>query len=299
MRRSLLNAFTLVVAASGAAAPANANEPIQGGYSTEPLKSPVFKVAQVAVEAAAFNNWLNSNYASLTADTMTGPREHLYYLIDSWVSSIYKRDGVVLPADHDLLLQNLYSWSERLGVFGGNLVYNAIKAEQAPEMPSLMPVPDEFSLSLRKDMLTVESKRGGWSAAIPYYFMIWNLSEFDAKDGPRTQLVSISTAAAAHQGLDGHSQATLMLLAGPGVDPAEFEKYWRVGLGFTGDEPLQDLPVSALKSRTRFDAATKLHAEYTTWQTKSGPILVAYMGMNGTYQSNRPHFIDFLRSLRD
>lgn len=148
-------------------------------------------------------------------------------------------------------------------------------------------------------MLTLESKRGEWTVAIPYYFMIWNLSEFDAKEGPRTQLVSISTAASTHEGLDGHSQATLMLLAGPGADPAEFETYWRAGLGFAGDEPFQELPVSDLKSRRRFDAAANVHSEYTTWQTKSGPILVAYMGMNGTYQSNRPNFIDFLRSLRD
>lgn len=299
MRRGLFISFTLAFALSGPIALVHASEPIQGGYSTEPLKSPVFEVAQVAVDSAAFNNWLNSNYSSLTAETMTGPREHLYYLIDSWVSSIYKREGVVLPAKHDLLLQNLFSWSERLGVFGGNLVYNAIKSEKAPSLPLLMPVPDEFALSLKNDMLTVQSTRGGWSVAIPYYFMIWNLSEFDAKDGPRTQLASISTSAAVHQGLDGHSQATLMLLAGPGVDPAEFEAYWRRGLGFTGDEPLQDLPIDRLKSRAKFDSAAGLRSEYTTWTTEKGPIIVVYMGMNGTYQSNRPHFLDFVRSLRN
>jgi hypothetical protein len=258
----------------------------------------VFESAKVAVETAAFNNWLNSNYASLTTETMKGPREHLYYLIDSWVSSIYQREGVVLPREHDLVLETLFSWSERLGVFGGHLVYNAIKSEKAATMPPLMPAPSELSLSMHEDLLRIQSKRGKWFVAVPYYFMIWNMSEFGAKDGPQTQLVSLSTAASVHQGLQGHSQATLMLLAGPGEDPAAFEAYWRTALGFTGDEPSKPLPIETLASRTKFDAEVGLHSEYTSWQTKAGLIVVAYMGMNGTYQANRPNFIDFLRSLR-
>jgi hypothetical protein len=165
-------------------------------------------------------------------------------------------------------------------------------------MPSLMPVPSGFSLSMHEDLLRIESDRGKWSVAVPYYFMIWNVSEFDAKNGPKTQLVSLSTAAAMHEGLPGHSQATLMLLAGPGEDPAGFETYWRTALGFTGDEPSKALPVGTLTSKTKSDSEVGLYSEYTSWQTKAGPIVVAYMGMNGTYQSNRPNFIDFLRSLR-
>jgi len=280
-----------------ALAPARAEGPIQGGYSTKPLEAPVFETAQVAVEAAAFNNWLNENYSGLTPETMKGPREHLYYLIDSWVSSIYRRDGVVLPSEHDLVLQTFFSWAERLGVFGGHLIYNAIKSEEAPKMPPLMTVPDEFSLSLRRDMLHVESNKVGWSVSVPYYFMIWNISEFDATEGPRTQLLSLSTSAAAHQGLEGHSQATLMLLVGPGQKLSEFEEFYRTALGFTGTETPQALPVGQLTSKTKFDEATKLHSEYTSWQAKGGPMVVAYMGMNGTYQSNRANFIDFVRAV--
>ena len=297
MQRILQVAFTMILALCVPFAAARGGEPIQGGYSTKPLETPVFELAKVAVDAAAFNNWLNDNYSSLSTETMKGPREHLYYLIDSWVSHLYAREGVVLPLQHDLVLQTFFSWSERLGVFGGHLVYNAIKSEKAPTMPPLMKVPSEYSLSLHRDMLQVQSRRGGWSVAVPYYFMISNLSEFDAKDGPRTQLLLVSTAAAAHQGLDGHSQATLMLMAGPGEDSTEFERYWRAGLGFTGDEPVRKLSIGSLESRAKFDASAGLHSEYTSWRTKTGPIVVAYLGMNGTYQSNRPHFLDFLRSL--
>ena len=295
-----MRAFLAAVVASTALvmAPSQGAEPIQGGYSTTPLEAAVFEPAKVAVEAAAFNNWLNENYSSLTYETMKGPREHLYYLIDSWVSSLYERDKVVFPSERDLVLQTLFSWAERLGVFGGHLVYNALLEKGAEPMPPLMEVPAAYALSLHKDMFRVDSKEGGWSVSVPYYFMIWNMSEFDAKDGPRTQLLALSTAAAVHRGIEGHSQATLMLLAGPGQDAATFEKYWRAALGFTGEESIKDLPVADLKSAVKFDEATSLYSEVTSWQADTGPIVISYTGMKGTYQWNRIHFIDFLRSVR-
>ena len=88
-----------------------------------------------------------------------------------------------------------------------------------------------------------------------------------------------------------------MLLAGPGQDPVECERFWKSGLGFTGAETPRTLPFSGLESWSRYDAALRLHTEYTSWQTKKGPIAVVYSGMNGTYQWNRPHFIDFVRSV--
>lgn len=273
-------------------------EPIQGGYSTKPLEAAIFEPAKVAVEAAALNNWLNENYSSLTYETMKGPREHLYYLIDSWISSLYVRDKVVFPPKPDLLLQTLFSWAERLGVFGGHLVYNALQEKKSEPMLPLMEVPAPYALSFLRDIFRVDSKQGGWSVSFPYYFMIWNLSEFDAKDGPRTQLLALSTAAAVHKGVEGHSQATLMLLAGPGQDTATFENYWRTGLGFTGIESTQDLPIHGLKSAVKFDETTSLYSEVTSWQDKNGPIVVSYTGINGSYQWNRIHFIDFLRSIR-
>jgi len=278
--------------------PSRAGDLIQGGYSTKPLEVAVFDPAKVAVEAVVFNNWLNDNYSSLTDEAMKGPREHLYYLIDSWVSSLYERDKVIFPAKHDLVLQTFFSWAERLGVYGGHLVYNALKDAKAEPMPALMEIPPVFALSLDHDMLHVDSEQGGWSVAVPYYFMIWNINEFDANDGPRTQLLAVSTSAAAHKGIEGHSQATLMLLSGSREDAATFEKYWGAALGFTGDESRQELPILGLKSTVRFDEATSLHSELTSWQSDSGPIVISYTGMNGAYQSNRVHFIDFLRSVR-
>ncbi len=270
---------------------------VQGGYSTEPLAAAVFEYSEVTGATVVFNDWLKENYASLTPKTMPGPREHLYYLINSWVSYLYRGEGVVRPLQHDSVLQTFFTWSEPLGAYGGNLVYNAIKRESSAMMPPVLPVPSAYSLSVREDMFHLESKRGAWSVAFPYYFMIGNMKEYVANDGPRTQLVGVSTAGAVHQGVGGHSQATLMLLAGPGENPTAFEAYWTPLIGFAGNEPTRELPVGKLVSRSRYDASTRIHSEYVTLQAKSGAIVVWYSGVDGTYQWNRPHFIDFVRSL--
>lgn len=278
-------------------AAAEGAQEIQGGYSTAPLSRAVFDPARVAVEAVGFNEWLIANQSSLaTPESTKGPREHLYYLIDSWVKTIYARDDVVMPAGPDPLLQVFFSWSERLGVFGGHLVYNAVKSDDAPKMPPLLELPPGFDVALRRDMLEVSSSRGHWSVAVPYYFMVWNLLEWEVKDGPRTQLVAVSTGAAAHEGQEGHSQATLMLLFGPGANESSFTQYWARHLGFDGKEETKPLGVRSLETRRRFDASTNMHSEYTSWPSPHGPFVVAYLGIDGTYQWNRPHFVDFVRS---
>ena len=218
---------------------------------------------------------------------MKGPREHLYYLIDSWVKMIHARDDVVFPVNHDPVLQTFFSWAERLGAFGGNLIYNALRSDQFPEMPPLMEVPSGFDVALRQDMLVVSSTRGHWSVAVPYYFMIWNITEWDAKNGPRTQLVTFSTGAAVHEGQEGHSQATLMLLFGPGDEGDSFTDYWARHLGFEGKEPARPIDVRSLKARHRFDKSTNMHSEYTSWTSPHGQFVVAYLGINGSYQWNR------------
>lgn len=272
---------------------------IQGGYSVVPLERAVFDPAKVVVETVGLNNWLSKNYGSLDAGTMKGPREYLYYLIDSQVKMIYERDHVVLPAGNDGVLPILFSWSDRLGVYGGRLVYDALKTDKMPEVPDSTSVPAGFDLALRKDMLALSSKSGHWSFAVPYYFMIWGISELEPDGGPKTQVVSLSTGAAKDAGADGHSQATLTLFFGPGADPDTFAPFWAKQLDFSGTEPEEALDVRSLRSRKRYDADQKLRLEYTSWSSPRGQYVVAYLGLDGTYQWNRPHFIDFLRSVEE
>jgi hypothetical protein len=41
-----------------------------------------------------------------------------------------------------------------------------------------------------------------------------------------------------------------------------------------------------------------LHTEFASWTEKQGPFAVVYLGVDGTYQWNRPHFLDFLRAVQ-
>lgn len=269
-------------------------EPI-AGYSTEPLRAPLFDEAQIAVETMAINNWLNANIQKLTYDQMKGPREHLYYLIDSRVKQHYATEKRVLPEKHDLILELLFSWAEPLGVFGGSDVYNAVKAPASPARTPGMKLPEGFSLKLSNDLFTIQSS-SGWAVSFPYYFMVWNVGDFTAKGGPRTQMVALSTGAAKDKSQAGKSQATVMFLFSPEKhDP--FEKYWREQFGIGTEIKPKKLGLRSLASRHVVDASTKLHKEFTSWSDPTGSYAVAYLGIEGTYEWNRQHFIDFVRAV--
>ena len=84
---------------------AQADEAPIADYSMEPLGAPLFDEAHIAVETIAINKWLVTNIKALTYEQMTGPREHLYYPIDSRVKQHYATEKQVLPAKHDLILK--------------------------------------------------------------------------------------------------------------------------------------------------------------------------------------------------
>lgn len=264
------------------------------GYSPEPLNNPVYDYAHVIVDATVFNNWLNGNYSKLTAETMKGPREHLYYLLSSYVSALHKQDHIILPKEYDLVMEMLFSWSERLGVFGGSLVYNQIKNEKREPISPLMKIPEVFKLSLENDLYHLASSSNVWAVKFPYYFMISDMNNFQATNGMQTQVVIISTGAARDKTPAGRSQATLMLIYSPSSNFDLFSEYWLKQFEIASDTKLTDLGMNNLKSRSVFDKASLLHKEITLWPSKTGSLAIAYLGMDGTYQTNRQHFLDFM-----
>ncbi len=279
------------------AAAGPAPDAIQAGYSTATLREPLFDAARVAVEVPALNNWLNLNRENLSQQQMRGPREHLFYLIDSRVKQLYESTGAVMPAEPDAQLQTLFSWAERLGVFGGALVYDSLRRPDAPPGVTLRPVPETLSLELNGDAFELASAVGDWSVAFPYYFMVWRLDDFDAKSGMRTQLAGISTGTARHEGVEGYSQATLLLMFSPGADHAAFSSYWTTQFGVADQLPAGTTDLAKLKTRVLYDPATHLHSEAVLWQTPQGSFALIYSGIDGTYQWNRAHFLDFFRSV--
>lgn len=267
----------------------------QEGYSTDTLQAPVFEAAKVAVDTAAFNNWLNANHAKLTGDQLTGPREHLYYLIDSHIKHRFATTGHIMPAEHDLMLEILFSWAEPLGVYGGNMIFNAVKASAVPAREPTISPPSGMRVTLEHDLLRVGSGQD-WSVAFPYYFMIWQLQEFDRTDGLRTQLMIVSTGAAKDSSSTGHSQATLMVMFSPGSNLGQFQEFWERQFEIESDSERVNLGIGKLTSQRNFEPSLKLHREIVFWENEAGAFAVSYLGNDGTYQWNRAHFLDFLRA---
>ncbi|MEE4251909.1 MAG: hypothetical protein V2I38_15090 [Alcanivoracaceae bacterium] len=267
------------------------------GYSSSPLEEPVFEYAKVIVDTTAFNNWLNANYSKLDSQSMKGPREHLYYLLSSYVSELYKRDGVILPKENDLVLETMLSWSERLGVYGAHLFYNKIKRPDSMAMPELMKVPEGIRISALNDMYEIESKNGSWEVKIPYYFMIGAIKEFEATNGMQTQLLIISTGAAKDETEAGRSQSTLMFVHSPSKNTEEFKSYWLSQFNIGSDIKPKSLGLNSLESFYLYNKQAGLHKEVAFLPAPQGSYLVAYLGMDGAFQVNKQHYLDFLSQL--
>ncbi len=299
-RRLVTLALALVLTWSPTAA---AEDKLANGYAASPLAESIFTPEQVATEVARVNNWLIENYAKLAPDRRQAVREGLYTLLSSAVAQRHADGEPLLPTSDDLLIRTIFSWAEPLGVYGAHHVYNELVArsglEEIPEMPALAPLPDAFATALDGDLLVIRSDRGGWRVRVPFWFMPFAFSEFDTKNGPRTQLVMIATGAAKHDGLPGHSQSTIRLFAGPGQVGGDFAAYWRDALGFGSGSERMPLPIEGLTARKRFDADAKIHSEIVSWAGDAGPLVVYYAGAPGPYEKNRVHYLDFVRSLRE
>lgn len=264
------------------------------GYSTAPLNTPVFNYEKVVVDSAVFNNWLNANYSQLDSVSMKRPREHLYYLLSSYVSELNKTQGLILPKEHDLILETLLSWAERLGVYGAHLFYNKVKSAKSRTMPELMEVSEGIKISTDNDMYKIQSVDGTWSIKFPYYFMIGIINEFVTTNGMATQLVSFSTGAAKDKTQAGRSQSTLMFIHSPRSNTKELADYWLSQFEISANTKATALGISSLESFYTYNEESQLHTEIAFLTSQTGAYLVAYSGMDGAFQANRQHFLDFI-----
>lgn len=268
------------------------------GYSDEPLQKPVFESARVLVESVSINNWLNENYKNLSPQQTQGVREHLHALIDSQVKAIYARDKTILPKKPDPVLATLFSWAGRVGVYGADETYRAVRGTVPLEPPPGPRPPDGLAVSLQGDLLKVTSAAGGWEASVPYHFFIFNLSNAVGSDGNRLEAAIVSTGSAPDSARPGYSQATLAIFFAPGVKLGSFTKTWLERLNISANVPARKIASTSFESRTSYDASTRLHNEAVFLSSSKGSFLVLYSGLDGTYQWNHPHFINFLASLR-
>ena len=265
-------------------------------YSTKPLKQPIRDAAANAVEFTKFNNWLNGNYDSAPPDRRQALKEHLYSIIDSHVKQLYERQGVTYPSDNDLILSGCYAWADRMGVFGAKMVLERLDTTKAKGLDQQRSSPDSFKLILDGELFVLSSSSDAWRVTFPYYFMLGDLRDIEATNGLRTLMAVISTGFGRHNDAKGYSQATIMLVFSPAGSASEFKEFWLKKFGLTVDDQTAEL-VQRMPGYKRYDAKSKLHTEVVFPKTGSGAMAVSYMGLDGTYQWNRPYFDDFLGSL--
>ncbi|MEL6554807.1 MAG: hypothetical protein AAFQ63_15275 [Cyanobacteria bacterium J06621_11] len=273
----------------------------QGGYDTITLQNPIFSEEEVVTQTEQVTTWLNENYSDLNRNQLKNVREHLYYLIDSRIKTLYSRSSVILPTEPDPILESLFAWAEPLGVYGGNLAYNAVNAADSVDRPARLTKPETIALNMEDDLLTVSSSEHGWQFEIPYYFMMTELGEFNLRGNLPVQSAMLSTGASQDETELGHSQGTLIFMFSPESDAATLGSTVREAFGIS--DRAQEKTLEEVSQISYYEQDTEqglnLHKEITTWENESGAYSVVFVGAEGTYQWNRPHFIDFVSSLKD
>lgn len=277
----------------------NANDQVLALYSASGFTEPVFNQAEVAVETARFNNWLNANHKNIKQETIPALQEHLYYLIDSHIKHTYLENAFVHPKETDLILRILFSWSEVLQTYGGIQVHNSIVEQEVEQLPTSNTPPYSFSLSFKDGLYTVRSTTGNWQIKVPLNFMIGRMQHFVAENGEDTQLLIISTGAAKHSDRDGHSQATIMVIFSPQVDSSTFSSFWRNAIGLNEENLVTSPELDEYTHFIGYDSVAKIHKEYVERQLPSGSMGIFYSGLSGPYEQNRDHFIDFLSTISE
>lgn len=279
-----------VVAQTGAAT-------LPNGYSAVPLREPsALSAQQLEEETRKLLAWLEANGPGLTRAQMAGPREQAYYLIGERIKHLYAAEQRILPDRRDRVLQMLFMNADNLGVHGGSQIFEVLKDPAMPSMPVRAGMPRGLSVALEGDLLRVRSDLG-WTFAVPYHFMIWQAAD-QQRPGGRIQAVTLSTGTASDRSALGHSQATLMMFFSPQGIAAIPMDVLRTQLGPLDGTPRNALGIRGLLSQHVVNETTKLHSEVTSWIDESGAYLVVYSGNDGSYQTNRPHFLDFLNSIR-
>ena len=88
-----------------------------------------------------------------------------------------------------------------------------------------------------------------------------------------------------------------MLIYSPGADSEVFKQYWLDKFAINENDKQRSTGVNEFNSLYTFDEASLLHKEVTFIHNSNGSYLVAYLGMDGSYQTNRQHLANFLQNL--
>lgn len=265
-------------------------------YSRKPLSDPIRDVAKNLVEFTKFNNWLKVNYDSTPVEKQKGLKEHLYSIIDSHLKHYRANEESLLPADSDFVLTHCFTWATIMGVYGAHSVLEKLNSNIADSLQVTAPIPTSFNLTVQGEMFDLSSAWGNWRVDFPYYFMVHKLLQYKASNDLQTQIASISTGFGKHSDNDGYSQSTIMIVYSPEGVSKTFDSFWLESFGLSPENSTDD-SINGLSIYKKLDTSLSMHYELVFPKPAKGAMAVVFLGIDGTYQHNRPHFIDFLKHL--
>ncbi len=287
----MIRLLSTVLLCSVALGSANAQSP----YDSAPFAVQAIDPAHAVVEPLVINNWLRENVTRISEGQVQGAREHLHALIDAHVKQSFAKANAFLPPQPGGLLPVLYSWAGRLGVYGGDLIYEAVKGDYPVKPPPGPVLPVGYELSLKGQSLVLESTAGSWRVEMPFHFFIFAIRDGVAVGGQRTEMTVISTGSAPDAAPPGFSQATIALVFVHGATTSDVEREWAKRMQIPLETEQVAVGATQFRSRVAFDSATRLHKELVMVPSEKGAFAIFYSGLDGTYQANRPHFVDILR----
>jgi len=268
------------------------------GFSSAPLSVPsAMPSDSLPGTPRAFLDWLRAQDPSAFTDREQQVREHIYALIADVVKQRFASTQATDLPRGDSTLAQLFAWADRFGVPGAHDVAQAIGAQPAA---AATPHPgDGFQLSFSAPVFSLATEYGKWMVHFPYFFMIGTTTRQRLANGIENDVATLSTLTAANSApRGGASQATILLLSAQTADLPSYVAFGLQQLQMTAADTISNPVPQATRTYRRFDPESRLWKELVALKIPSGSMVVAYIGLDGTYQSNRAHFLDLLTSLR-
>lgn len=238
-------------------------------------------------ERGAFLAWLDHN-SSLTQQSSQRARERLY----AYISDLAKRQGGGFPRRTDTAAFNLFRVAAGTGATGADRVARALRPSAKLPPPAAVPA---FTLALTPPLFRLASDDGTWGVCYPYYFMAAPVGRQRPSNGVLTEVVVLSTLFAPDQGQPGSSQATILLAAAPVADSAKHVAAWLAQLGVKATSaPPEDRTGAWYAS----PPADPMHRLVVIHRLPARVMVIAYLGLGGTFETNRPHFFNLLTTVR-
>lgn len=258
-------------------------------WATAPFSAPTpLPRDGLPVEPAAFFSWLSHAPPLRTQEDMQRVSEHVY----AYVSVLAKRLRGQFPARTDTAAFTLFRVAASLGIVGADRVARALYSH--PEkLPPPAPVP-AFRLSLVPPLFHLISDDGSWGVCYPYYFMAAPAGRQRPANGVLTEVVVLSTLFAPDQGEDRSSQATVLIAAAPIADSARHVSTWVTQLAVTPMAAPPEDPAGAWYGSAPSDP---MHRMAVVRRLPRRVLVIAYLGLGGTFLTNRPHFFNLLATL--